>query len=1079
MRVVHAIWTGGALHLWGESADAAQAEGKPADAGAAAHPGALAPGDLAATLRHRLPRLAAALDRAEPAGVDLRLPTAAGAPVPSERLVHARGGAEWSEEAPTLELWRVATLSFRPAEALPVLESLEDQADDQRARLAAERDDDPDPELLIADSVRFFAAAARLARSFIAQQRVTPMLRQLGEGSVEAYWMPWWSDAAASEQAATLAASAPPAVRAADDEARHAVWPIVESFLSAAVDALCRRALGDEDVEEAIEDRDPAEDDHVAWLTGLLGHSPATRIDPARASIMLGAVRRWIGLLDDRGEHVGWRLHLRLIEPEPDEGEGDDMLLDTRQSTWTLALGLQSEGEDAVVLDAADLWSMPADVATVDGRRIEDPPRTLLSEIGRAARIFAPLERALEEPQPTEIELSTAESHRFLTEFAPALREQGFGVADPRWWGGAGAQLGLLLDIETEDAPPAGAAAREGGDGAEAPVFGLHALVDYRWRIAVGSRTLTIEEFERLASSRSPLVKVGGQWVEIKKEKLAAVRKFFDESGEGSMTLGDAMRLAYGSDEDEIGAKILGVRATGWAGELIGDESDGLDADRSIVMLEQPGALKGDLRNYQLSGLSWLAFLDRLGLGGCLADDMGLGKTIQLISLMLHERTDGARPAPTLVIAPTSVVGNWRNESRKFAPHLETFVHHGPERLTGEAFAERAKDSDLVITTYALAHRDFETLATVHWRRVCLDEAQNIKNPSSKQSQAVRGLPADRRVALTGTPVENRLTELWSIMEFLNPGYLGSAARFRKKFSLPVERRRDTQRTRQLRQLVQPFVLRRLKTDPVVVPDLPKKVETKELAHLTPEQSALYEQAVGEMLGEVERAEGVRRRGIVLATLIKLKQICNHPSQLVKDWTPQSGRPPKAARSGKATRLIQMLDEVLAAEEQALVFTQFRQMGELLAAMLRHDLDRDVLLLHGGTPQAVREQMIERFQKGDGSAPIFILSLKAGGVGMNLTAASHVFHYDRWWNPAVENQATDRAHRIGQDKTVHVHKFLVAGTLEERIDEMLEQKLELAETIIGSGEEWLTELSTTELREMLRLRPADIEEAVA
>ena len=782
MQVVHAIWTGGALHLWGESAEHAGDGVGPGE-----HPAALAPDALAGVLGRRAPRVAGEIGRAEEGFVTLRLPTRSGAPAPSERLVHARGGGDCSGEAPTLEPWRVPTLRLRAAEAVAVLEALEDRAADQRARLAAERDDDPDPELLIADSVRFFAAGARLARSYVAQQRVAPMLRQLGEGSVEAYWMPWWSDAAASEQAAALAGSAPPAVRAADDEARHAVWPVVESFLSASVDALCRRALGAEDVEEAIGDRDAASDDHVAWLSGLLGHSPATRIDPARASVMLGAVRRWVGLLDDRGEHVGWRLHLRLIEPEPEAG-GDDIMLDTRRSAWTLALGLQSEGEDAVVLDAADLWSMPADVATVDGRRIEDPPRTLLSEIGRAARIFAPLERSLESPQPVEVELSTSEAHRFLTEFAPALREQGFGVADPRWWGGAGAQLGLLLDIETEEAPPAGPAAREGGDGAEAPVFGLHALVDYRWRIAVGSRTLTIEEFERLASSKSPLVKVGGQWVEIKREKLAAVRKFFDESGEGSMTLGEAMRLAYGTDEDEIGAKVLGVRATGWAGELIGDETDGLDADRSIVMLDQPGSLKGDLRNYQVSGLSWLAFLDRLGLGGCLADDMGLGKTIQLISLMLHERGGGERPSPTLVVAPTSVVGNWRNESRKFAPHLETFVHHGPERLTGEAFAERARASDLVITTYALAHRDFETLATMHWRRVCLDEAQNIKNPSSKQSQAVRGLPADRRVALTGTPVENRLTELWSIMEFLNPGYLGSAARFRKKFSLPVER---------------------------------------------------------------------------------------------------------------------------------------------------------------------------------------------------------------------------------------------------------------------------------------------------
>lgn len=1065
MRVVHANWTGGALHLWVESA----AQGEARESGR--HPGS-EDSEIIARVLSGIP----GVERGDPGTIALRLPTLSGAPARSERLVHAVGVADADPATESLEAWNVSTLALDAGAALDALDALEDRAAQQRERLGEERDDDADPGSLIADSVRFYATGARLARSFVAQQRMAPMLRQKTGGALEAFWTPWWSDSAAAEQAARLALAAPPAVRAAVDEYNHSVWPTLESYLSACVDALCRRALVQEDVEEAIEDRDPSEDDHVAWLTGLLGNDPATAIDAGRGSVMLGSVRRWVGLLDDRGESVGWRLHLRLIEP-PDEDGDEGLHLDTRDARWTLAMGLQSADEDAVVLDAADLWTMPADVATVDGRRIEDPPRTLLSEIGRAARIFAPLERALEESQPMDVELSTVEAHRFLSEFAPALREQGFGVADPRWWGGDGAQLGLLLDIEAEETPPAGGAGREGGDGAESPVFGLHALVDYRWRIAVGSRTLTMEEFEQLASSRSPMVKIGGQWVEIKKDKLASIRGFFDESGGGRMSLGEAMRLAYGTDEDEIGAKVLGVRASGWAGELIGDETDGLDSSRAIEMLEQPGALLGELRPYQRSGLSWLAFLDRLGLGGCLADDMGLGKTIQLISLLLHERRDDMRPSPTLVIAPTSVVGNWRNEAKKFAPQLRTFVHHGPERATGETFTEAARDADLVITTYALAHRDFETLSSITWKRVCLDEAQNIKNPSSKQSQSVRGLPAERRVALTGTPVENRLTELWSIMEFLNPGYLGSAARFRRKFSLPVERRRDMQRTRQLRRLVQPFILRRLKTDPTVVPDLPKKVETKEHAHLTPEQSALYEKAVSEMLGEVERADGVRRRGIVLATLIRLKQICNHPALVLKDWTPQSGRPPKAARSGKATRLVQMLDEVIAAGDQALVFTQFRQMGEALASMLRHDLDRDVLLLHGGTPQTVREQMIERFQKADGTSPVFILSLKAGGVGMNLTAASHVFHFDRWWNPAVENQATDRAHRIGQDKTVHVHKFIVAGTLEERIDEMLEQKLELAETIIGAGEEWLTELSTSELREMLRLRPADVEEA--
>ncbi len=825
MRVVHAIWTQGALHLWAESATPS------AHTAPGAHPASLTTDQLRELLT---PAIATAATTAKPSEITLRLPTESGTPAASERLVHAAGAPAWDGSSATLQEWTIQTLTLPPSAAHTALEPLEDRAALQRAQLWQEREGEPEPELLIADSVRFFAAAARLASSFVAQQRVAPMLRQVEGGKIEATWTPWWSDPAAADQAARLALAAPPAVRAVVDEHAHAVWPITESFLSATVDARCRAALGDENVEEAIEDRDPEEDDHVAWLSGLLGQNKGTAIGAGRASAMLGSVRKWVGLLDDRGESVGWHLHLRLCEPPAEQGE-EDFQLDTRHSEWALALGLQSADEDAVVLDAADLWTMPADVATVDGRRIEDPPRTLLSEIGRAARIFSPIERALEDAKPTEIALTTAEAHRFLTEFAPALREQGFGVADPRWWGGGGAQLGLLLDIEAEDAPPEAPGGREGGEGAEAPVFGLHALVDYRWRIAVGSRTLTVEEFEKLAASRSPMVKVGGQWVEIKKEKLAAVRKFFDESGGGRMALGEAMRLAYATDEEEIGAKILGVRATGWAGELIGDETDTLDTDRNIKMLEQRELLLGVLRPYQLSGLSWLAFLDRLGLGACLADDMGLGKTIQLISLLLHERLSETTPAPTLVIAPTSVVGNWRNEAKKFAPHLKTFVHHGPDRQTGDDFARSAVAADLVITTYALAHRDFETLSAVSWQRVCLDEAQNIKNPSSKQSQSVRGLPTHRRVALTGTPVENRLTELWSIMEFLNPGYLGSAARFRRKFSLPVERRRDVQAApKQLRQLVQPFILRRLKTDPNVVPDLPKKVETKETAHLTP-----------------------------------------------------------------------------------------------------------------------------------------------------------------------------------------------------------------------------------------------------
>jgi SNF2 family DNA or RNA helicase len=613
--------------------------------------------------------------------------------------------------------------------------------------------------------------------------------------------------------------------------------------------------------------------------------------------------------------------------------------------------------------------------------------------------------------------------------------------------------------------------------------IGLRALVSYQWQLAVGETPLTMEDFERLAAMRAPLVFIDGRWVEIRREDLDHAVRFIRENPGGEMRVGEALRMAYTSDLRATGIPILGIDAQGWVADLLRTEEEG---GGGFAMVEPPGGFKGDLRPYQLKGLSWLTFLDRLGLGPCLADDMGLGKTIQLLALLLHEREHelaaGERVNPTLIVVPMSIVGNWVREAKRFAPELRVLVHHGVERHSGDSFFAEAARTDIVITTYALAHRDRELLQCVRWGRVVLDEAQNIKNASAKQSQAVRSLDAERRVALTGTPLENRLSELWSILDFCNPGLLGSSGEFRRSFSVPIERYHDKQRAGQLRKLVRPFILRRLKTDPTVISDLPEKVETKEYCRLTAEQAELYESCVKTMLEEVDHSEGIRRRGIVLTTLVRLKQVCNHPALLLKEGIGNGNGKSKTAggsvmvsatRSGKCIRMLEMLDEVVAAGDQALVFTQFRQMGHLLASLLRQTLDREVLFLHGGTPSAQREAMIDRFQKADGSTPIFVLSLKAGGVGLNLTAASHVFHFDRWWNPAVENQATDRAFRIGQKRTVNVHKFVVSGTLEERIDQMIESKIALAEDVIGSGEDWLTELSTQQLRDVLALRRED------
>jgi SNF2 family DNA or RNA helicase len=600
--------------------------------------------------------------------------------------------------------------------------------------------------------------------------------------------------------------------------------------------------------------------------------------------------------------------------------------------------------------------------------------------------------------------------------------------------------------------------------------------IRYRWQVAVGDQPLSLEALRRLRDQHTPLVQVDGRWIEVEQEQLAKAIDLLERHEATEATLLDAMRLASDEVESETGLTILGIDATGWVSSLLEGPSD-----EGVTPLNQPDLFSGTLRPYQVVGLSWLGFLDKFGIGGCLADDMGLGKTVQLIALLQHERANGGTIGPTLLVVPTSVVGNWQRELERFAPELSSHVQHGPDRPIGEAFKKVVFSNDVTITTYALVTRDVEMLGEVSWHRVVLDEAQYIKNPPTKQAQAIRGLDAGRRIALTGTPVENRLSELWSIMEFCNPGFLGTAPDFRRRFSRPIERHRDAGAAASLRGMVQPFVLRRLKTDRNVIDDLPECVETREFATLTPEQAALYRAVVDSMIGKVDRTEGIQRRGLILAMLARLKQICDHPAlaesgdEAVVTARHSDHIQRLSERSGKSRRLIALLDEVLATGERALVFTQYRRMGKLLSAMVEHDLGCRSLFLHGGTPMKRRHAMIDEFQSPDGDAPVFVLSLKAGGLGLNLTAANHVFHYDRWWNPAVERQATDRAFRIGQTRTVHVHKFVCMGTLEERIDRMIEEKSQLAEQIIGSGDSWLTDMTTGQLHDLLLLRGTAME----
>lgn len=1099
MIVLHSVWTEGQLHFWAESAQGASQFAEPVDdTDPASDDASYDPsqglesdeseddadgeGETQVAVEIKIEKELSAHPFSVPSSelreflapflktetaegqVELQLPAQGELALPSVRLAHASGLSLTARGADRLGLFGVETVVIDAAEAPFVLERIEEHASNTTG----------EDGLLIGRAVDYLSLVGRFARRLMAQQRFVPALRQSASGELDGSWQAWFADEQSAEDAAILVSAMPPAVRAVVDGREHDPSGIFDDMVTGMVDAGCRRALIADDLPEVLDGRDVS-DPSVSWLTGLLGAEHG--VSPADRRALIKDVRSWIGRLEERGSSTEWRLCLRLNEPimlEQVDEEADEMrpqIIEPADAVWSLSFHLQPIGAEEVLVDAADIWLLSSESVTIEGRRIDSPQELLLAELGRASRLYKPLERALDLSEPVDVELTTNEAYEFLREFRPLLREQGFGVMEPGWFGSTTSRLGakLLLDAPPMEDPfgPEGAPTVAG-----AAQLGLDALVGYQWQIAVGDVTLTLKEFEELAERKTPLVQINGKWVEIRPEDVEAAIKFIRENPGGEMSVGEAIRMAFGADARTSGLHVTGLETSGWLADVFG----GSAAGEALPILNQPTKFQGTLRPYQLRGYSWLSFLERFGFGACLADDMGLGKTIQLLAILSGEREEaeakGVRDQvlPTLLVVPTSVVGNWVRETERFCPHLDAVVHHGPARLTGNAFLARVQKADLVITTYALANRDQDILSAMQWGRLVLDEAQFIKNPAAKQAQAVRQINAKSRMALTGTPVENRLSELWSIMDFLNPGYLGSPGTFRKKFAVPIEKYRDDAKSLQLRSLVRPFVLRRLKSDPKVVGDLPPKVESREYCHLTTEQAELYEQTVKRMLTEVDATEGIKRRGIVLSALVKLKQICNHPAQALKEHVKGSTTPPSAARSGKTTRLIEMLDEIMAAGDQALIFSQFRQMGHILATTLRHTLDREVLFLHGGTPRLQRQKLVDEFQKGDQSAPIMLVSLRAGGVGLNLTAANHVFHFDRWWNPAVENQATDRAYRIGQTRTVQVHKFVCRGTLEERIDEMLETKSQLAEQIVGSGEQWLTELDTDALRDLLTLR---------
>jgi SNF2 family DNA or RNA helicase len=1076
MNLLHAIWSRSgpedgepALLLWGE--DPARAgDGPRASVSRAArsHPFVIPPREV----RTLLGKVSDGLlyECAEPGEAEMLWPTLLGRPLPS-----AATGKRARQRA-RLHPWKIAGLFVPPGDVLPFLVGLPREAPGH---------------LTYGTTIRYWVEAASFCLGLLARQRIIPTVAWQGGLSgrrQSALWRPVLTDEEDRLALEILIAALPPVCRAEIDRAStgtrlrlgHAGFT-VRSFISTVLDASLRRLLAEEGFPENGSKRSMASRlpggplgtwlKGLGWIDGRLEGEPRALEDFARE------VQRWNETLAEPAPGA-YRTAFRLLPPQsqgekaPDRGDGPPPGGDPPEEAgradadlrWTLEFCLQDRHDLSLTLPAERIWADASQGIVWQGRVLERPQDRFLEDLGRASLIFPPLERALETALPTSCELALDEAYGFLSQAGPLLEESGFGVLAPAWWSDQQSQPKLRLRLRPAsglDGPVPQAGTEASGTAVGGSEMGTGAIIDYNWEVALGQTVLTASEFHRLVALRRPLVQVEGRWFEIKPEQSATISRLLSSKEEDrGITLAEAIHWGIGGMDPNLDLPPTEVEAEGWVGRFLERIRDH-EAPQPVTMGPE---FHGVLRPYQERGVSWLEFMRQCGLGACLADDMGLGKTVQLIALLLHERREGeGRPAgPTLVLCPMSVVGNWQREIERFAPSIRTMVHHGLRRLRDSSFAAQATAHDVVISTYALAHRDRLQLRRVEWERLVLDETQNIKNPSTLQSRAVRLLKARTRVALTGTPIENRLAELWSILDVLNPGYLGNRTEFRRTFAVPIERYRDPRRRVRLRTLVQPFILRRLKTDPQVIRDLPEKLEMQVFCNLTREQATLYQSVVNEMMAAIERSRGMARRGLILATLTRLKQICNHPVHYLQDGSSIEGR------SGKVARLEEMCEEVLSVGDRALVFTQFTAMGRILQGRLADRLRADVIFLHGGIPKAARDRLVERFQEEDGP-PIFLLSLRAGGTGINLTAANHVFHFDRWWNPAVEDQATDRAFRIGQTRNVQVHKFVCVGTLEERIDRMILEKRELASSIVGAGEQWLTELDTAQLRELFAL----------
>ncbi|MGC8515854.1 MAG: DEAD/DEAH box helicase [Thermoplasmata archaeon] len=889
--------------------------------------------------------------------------------------------------------------------------------DDAFTALLSMNEDSAEIGFVIGTDLRFWASVAAYAFNLIGEQKFLPAVVEEGP-SVRSRWIPLLETNEDQSGLYEIIKNMPGVCLAFNHDEVNAET-MVRMFLSSIMDSICRKFAGGSHNVPSV---GSTAGDTTKWAVSL---SSQNSLITYNRSLVIQKISSWTRRIQNRLEFP-LRMCFDLVSPVDNSNR------------WVLRFMIQSKSDPSLLIPFSRIWNRKdLEALSIIRKYSEFPEEFLLQSLGIAQSIFPAISKSLQSANPSEVGLSTEEVFKFLKNYSGILGDAGFGILFPDWWGKAGRKLGVKVK-----ATPASGTGK----------VGLNALISYNLEIVVDGEPISPEELDKLSRLKAPLVQIGQKWVEVDQDRLRNILKLMSEDRK-AVSLMELLSMDAGKGS----IPIVDISGEGWVGKLLNGKS-------KITSMEEPRNFVGKLREYQKTGASWLTFMTGIGFGCCLADDMGLGKTVEVIAFLLERKRRIKNTGVSLIVCPTSVISNWAHEIRRFSPSLKVGVHHGLSRDKEAAFINKAVDFDVILTSYALLQRDIEFLSKVRWDGVIADEAQYVKNYSTKQSKALRALEAGYRLALTGTPIENRLEDLRSIFDFINPGYLGGEKRFRELFSSPIENEGDEEAANTLNRLVNPFILRRVKSDRKIISDLPEKDEVKVFVPVTEEQASLYDATVNSMLDAIAEKEGIARKGVILSTITKLKRLLDHPSMVSGDTDRRMDR------SQKLIRLMEMLQEIHESGEKTLIFTQYIEAGKIIKEGILKRFQDEALFMSGNTPRIMREQMVESFQSPDGPR-IFVISVKAGGFGINLTAASNVIHFDRWWNPSVEDQATDRAYRIGQSRRVHVYKFVSTGTIEEKIDEIIEGKSSLRKKIVGTSDEsWMTELTGNELKNVFTLR---------